>query len=302
MDPVIIEVAINGITSAERNPHTPRQPADIAAESLRCIEGGAAIIHNHIDDLHTTGLRAAARYAEGWQDVLAAYPDAILCPTATIAPTMEERLAHYAPCARRGARMAPVDMGSLNIADTADDGAPGAMRFQNLNDFNLLDSLLACLDSVGLGPSIAIYEPGFLRATLAYQRAGKLPAGSQIKLYFGGDYDLLGTRPHREQKERAVSFGLPPTRAALEAYLDMLGDNPLPWAVAVLGGDMVNSEVCALALERGGHLRIGLEDYGGPGQPTNMELLEAAVAACNAAGRRPATPAEAAAILGLPGR
>ena len=103
--------------------------------------------------------------------------------------------------------------------------------------------------------------------------------------------------------ERGLSgapFGLPPTRAGLEAYLDLLGDAPIPWAVSVVGGDVGRSDVAQLALERGGHLHLGLEFYGGDRQPTNAELVGEAVALCERAGRPVATCADAAGILGLP--
>ena len=53
------------------------------------------------------------------------------------------------------------------------------------------------------------------------------------------------------------------------------------------------------ALERGGHLRVGLEDYSGQDTPTNVELVERAAAVCADVGRPLATSAEAATILGL---
>jgi 3-keto-5-aminohexanoate cleavage enzyme len=68
----------------------------------------------------------------------------------------------------------------------------------------------------------------------------------------------------------------------------------------VVGGDIGRSEVAQLALERGGHLHLGLEFYGGDRQPTNAELVGEAVALCERAGRPVATCAEAADILGLP--
>jgi uncharacterized protein (DUF849 family) len=51
--------------------------------------------------------------------------------------------------------------------------------------------------------------------------------------------------------------------ALIDAYLAMLEDCDLPWAVSVVGGDVVASEVAPLALERGGHLHLGLEFYSG---------------------------------------
>jgi uncharacterized protein (DUF849 family) len=82
-------------------------------------------------------------------------------------------------------------------------------------------------------------------------------------------------------------------------YLDLMEGCDLPWAVSVVGGDVTASEVAPLALERGGHLHLGLEFYGGEGTPTNAELVAEAVALCDKAGRPVATPDEAAAILRL---
>ena len=36
-DPVIIEAAINGVTSKKQNPNTPKEPAEIADDALRCF-------------------------------------------------------------------------------------------------------------------------------------------------------------------------------------------------------------------------------------------------------------------------
>jgi uncharacterized protein (DUF849 family) len=47
-------------------------------------------------------------------------------------------------------------------------------------------------------------------------------------------------------------------------------------------------------------VRVGLEDYVGPSQPRNAELVRAIVAMAERAGRPVATPREAAAILRLP--
>ena len=43
MDPVIIECAINGVTSKATNPHVPVEPSEITADALACMSAGAAI-------------------------------------------------------------------------------------------------------------------------------------------------------------------------------------------------------------------------------------------------------------------
>ena len=47
--PVIIEAAINGMTSKEKNPNAPRAPEEITAEALLCLELGATIIQNTLE-------------------------------------------------------------------------------------------------------------------------------------------------------------------------------------------------------------------------------------------------------------
>ena len=68
----------------------------------------------------------------------------------------------------------------------------------------------------------------------------------------------------------------------------------------ILSGDVFDNGVARHALERGGHLRVGLEDYAGPRTPSNEEMVEAAVQLVREVGRPLATPAEAAKILDLP--
>ncbi len=82
----------------------------------------------------------------------------------------------------------------------------------------------------------------------------------------------------------------------------MLAGTGLPWSVAARGDDVVACGMAELAITRGGHVRIGLEDYAGPGEPSNVELLRALLEVIERLGKRPATPDEAAAILGLPER
>jgi uncharacterized protein (DUF849 family) len=74
------------------------------------------------------------------------------------------------------------------------------------------------------------------------------------------------------------------------------------WCGAGIGRHQATlNEWCA---ELGGHCRTGLEDNIRLDRrtlaPSNAALVERAVAICKAHGRRPATVAEARALLGLP--
>jgi uncharacterized protein (DUF849 family) len=296
-EPVIIEAAINGATPKERNPNTPRLPDEIAADALACLDAGAAIVHNHVDVVGVPGDEAAERYLEGWRAVFDERPDALLYPTTNFGPGVEGAYSHMAPLADKGnLRIGIIDPGSVNLGGCDTDGLPAAPGFVYANSFGDIRHQAELCRELQLGPSMAIFEPGWLRTALLYWRAGKLPQGAMIKLYFGGEAGYASGNAPRT----GAAFGLPPTRTALDAYCELLDGCDLPWSVAVIGGDIFESEMVRIALERGAHLHVGLEDFGGERTPTNLELVQQAVALCEEAGRPVATGDDAARILQLP--
>jgi uncharacterized protein (DUF849 family) len=291
--PVILEVALNGVSSKERNPHVPREPEEIAADTFRCLDAGAALIHAHNRDFSLRGRAAADDYLAAWRKVLARRPETLWYPTLAAAESAPARLEHVEILKREaGLRVGLVDPGSTNLGAPDADGLPAGIVYSNsYADIRYGFELCARLR---LGPSLAIYEPGFLRCALAYHRAGRLPAGALVKLYFGGEWGMWGTG-------RGVTFGLPPTEHALLAYLDLLEGTGLPWSVSVWGGDLLQTPIARLALERGGHLHVGLEEHFDPERkPTNQELVREAAELVAKVGRPLASGAQAAAILGLP--
>src|SRR5580704_15283269 len=196
-EPVILELAVNGATPRHRNHHVPRTPAEITEAALAGIESGAAIVHNHNDEPMFTadGVHAVEPYLAAW------------------GPELE----------RRGmGGMSLVDTGSVNLGLTSDGAiAADAAAGPYANSLADVEYMFTRSGELGAAPSISVFEPGFLRTTLAWQRSGRLPPGAMVKLYFGGE----------------LEFGLRPTAAALEAYLELLEPSGLPWSVAVLGGD-----------------------------------------------------------------
>ena len=273
--PVIVEAAINGA-----NPDAPRLPGEIAQTALACFDAGAAIVHNHIDVMGGAADAVAARYREGWDPVLAQRPDALLYPTINGIGSVEERYSHIAPLAESGVlRIGVSDPGSVNLGP----------RFVYVNSGDDIAYQWDLCERYDLVPTLAIFEPGFLRAALSYWRAGKYPAGTMIRFYFGGD---------EPEADGGFWFGMPPTELSLDAYLAMLDGCPLPWSVAVLGSDIFDTALPELALERGGHLRVGFEDHKGAAV-TNEELVARAAKLVEQSGRPLASCAETAAMLGL---
>jgi uncharacterized protein (DUF849 family) len=290
---LILEVALNGLTSPEKNRHVPRSPAELRTDALACLEAGAAILHAHSPDMRATGAEAARDYLAAWAPLVAERPDVLWYPTLCQGAGMATMTSHWEPLAREARlRIGAFDPGSTNLGLPGEDGLPSGVVYGVSYD-DVRAAFAAC-ERLALGPSLGVYEPGALRTVLAWRRAGRLPRGTLVKLYFGGEYGLFATRP-------GVSFGLPPTARALDAYLELLEGSGLSWSVSVWGGDLFATPIARLALERGGHLHVGIEEFFSPErEPSNLELVREAAALAAAVGRPLATPAEAAKLLDLP--
>jgi len=288
--PLIVEAALNGATPQAIQPHAPRTTEEIVATARACLDAGAAIVHHHNAEGLGDARHEAAPYVAVWRAVLGTHPDALLYPTMGSGgphTTIAERYAHVEALADAGLlRMGLVDPGSVSLGPVGRDGLPAPVDLVYVNSFADARHMIDVCRARGAGASVSVFDPSFLRVALAYHDRGALPP-AKIQLYFGGD---------------ALPFGLPPTQAGLDAYLAMLEGTGLPWMVGVIGGDVLQTPLAELAIARGGHLRVGLEDYAGPRRPRNEELVAEAVELARRHGRRVATAREAAEMLGIAAR
>ena len=289
-DPLVIEVALNGVSSKQSNPHVPIGVDEIVADARACIGAGATIVHQHDDfaafaEPGAAGM--AALSAATYRPLLTEFPGLLCYPTADFlaGPDDVANWGHHELLAAEGLiRLALLDPGSVTFGGVDADGLPAGGVVYGSTYAEIAHVVERCT-ALRLGPSIAIYEPGWLRVVLAYARAGRLPQGAFVKLYFGGD---------------RMPFGLPPSRWSLGVYLEMLDGVDLPWAVACLGGDVVATGLAEAAILSGGHVRVGLEDFAGDRTPTNAELVTQVVDLADRLGRPLADRAGAAEVLRLP--
>lgn len=289
--PLIIEASLNGSTKKSVNPNVPYSDDEIVADALACMEAGAALIHNHTEEaiIGGSGKLDSELYARPWRRLLQQRPDVILTPTMPVGQEgvpVEVRYSHVEALASEGIiAQGLCDPGSFNYAALDEEGLFSDSTYVYRNDCHDSRYYVETCRRLNIGLSISIFEPGFVKYIMAYWRAGKLPPGGMIKFYLGSN---------------EMPFGLPPTKASLEAYLGMIEESDLPWLVSSFGDDCVGCGLAEEAIKRGGHVQVGLEPYVGDRTPTNVELVNEVVEIA-ARYRRPiATPAQAAEILSLP--
>jgi 3-keto-5-aminohexanoate cleavage enzyme len=282
--PVVIEAAVTPY-----RPGTPLQTADeMVREAKACLAAGAAIIHHH-HDFRLSQQDAITQVLEIESEILGDYPSALLYMDYLRGTTIEEKYAYLEPLYNAGfLRMFAIDPGHTMFDITDEDGLPSQFAEAGFT-FTECDEMIKFANRVAAPISVGIYEPGHLRWTRAYAAAGKLPTGSLVKLYLPDSYSL-GGKPR-------VSVGLYPTIASVDMYVSMLQGVDIAWQVSIPGGVLLDSPIARHALERGGHLRVGIEDTGGRTPMTNVETVAAAVELAKDVGRPVVQGAAASAAL-----
>jgi 3-keto-5-aminohexanoate cleavage enzyme len=274
MKPVVIAVAITGSVPRKRdNPAVPITPAEQIESILEAFEAGASLAHIHVRNPDESPSSDPALFAKVHEGIRT------LCPGIIVQFSTGGR--GRDPAARGSALLLKPDMASL---------ATGSVNFPTIvyeNSASFVEILAAELQKNGVLPEIEVFDLSHIHA------AKKL-----------ADCGLISDRPH-VQFVMGIKNALPAEPQILDHLYSELR-RVLPratWTAAGIGRHQV--EVMDWALARGASaVRTGLEDNIRVTKDrlarSNAELVRLAVAACERHGRRPATPAEARAILGLP--
>ena len=269
MRKVWIEAALNGPWGRERQPLMPISVDELISEGISACKAGAAIIHLHAYDTGT-GLQKDdwelyAAVIEGIRSKV----DALVYPTIPLAGSgyagslcsPKERYRHVQELAVRDRlEIAAVDPGSVNFIrfDEAEAWDSGFV-YQNPTDH--IREGLHVMALHGIRPSFAIYEPGFTRAGAALSAVESNLLLPLYRFMFSDEF----------------AWGFPPSDKYLAAHLSLLEEvaPDAPWMVAGLGVNILR--LASAAVERGGHIRVGLEDAPWNSVMTNVQWVEAAV-------------------------
>lgn len=295
-DAVIIEVGANEGAGRGVNPHVPIAPDEVAADGRRCRDAGATMLHWHARDpasedqmLGDVDLYAAA-LAPMHADGLLAYPS---YPVDGVAP--RHRLDHvWALHDRAGLELAPIDLGSVSTVPWN----------AHLHDFVGLDWLRTQSGIVDNPLTFVVDAVEMAAARGMACTFGAFDVGcSRILGMLHDSGRLTGPVVHKVFLSEGWAVGPKPSEAALDLHVAQLPDGlDVEWmAVPYSHHDpAVVERLCRAALERGGHVRVGVGDSPAANPAaTNAELVERVVAWAADAGRPVATPEQVRTRLGL---
>jgi uncharacterized protein (DUF849 family) len=274
MRPVVVAVAITGSVPRKRdNPALPTTPAEQIASTREAFEAGASLVHIHVRNPDESSSSDPALFAE----VLAGVREA--CPGMIVQFSTGGRGRDQA--ARGSALplkpdMASLATGSVNFPLAVYENAPA-----------LVEDLAARMREHGVRPEIEIFDLSHLHAARRLVEAGLIGEAPHVQF-------VMGVKNALPAEEPLIDILLAETRRVLPKAT---------WTAAGIGVNQ--ARVMEWALARGaGAVRTGLEDNIRLSKErlarSNAELVEVAVALMARHDARPATSAEARAMLGLP--
>jgi len=263
--PVMIMVAPTGARKTKRdNPAIPLSPAEIAEEVARCAAAGASIAHLHARNPDGSPTQSLEVYREIADRIRGRCDIVLQMSLGTKGFTLEQAIE---PVVLRP------EMVSLPLDAFRGDDAEGQEG---------VHEMARQVRSHGVRPELSVYDERMLDGALGLIRSGAV----EPPACFGF---ILADPP--SMKEGATKMMQLATALPAGSH----------WWVARGGRHALGLR--ALAVELGGHVRVGFEDSvldfdESRPAPSNAYLVERMAKLCEALGRRIATPAEARAAIG----
>ena len=266
---LIITAAVVGAeTMREHTPHVPYTPEEIAQEALRCRQAGAAMVHIHGRREDGTPTQDRETFRQILEEIRSRTDVLVQFSTGgALGMSVEERI--------EGLDLKP-DMATLTC---------GTVNFGEevfLNSLPMIRQIATRLRELSIRPEIEIFEVGMVDTAVRLVAEGLLEEPLHFDFVLGVP-GAMGGQPEN------LTFLVSRTPAGST------------WSVAGVG--RWELPLARLAVERGGHVRVGLEDniYLRKGQLArgSWELVQEVAGWAEAQGRPLATPAQAARMLRL---
>jgi uncharacterized protein (DUF849 family) len=287
-DKLILTCAVTGgHPNVHSHPDYPITPEQIAQNCLDAAQAGAAIVHIHVRD-PKTGMRSGElalfrevvdRIRDSGSDVLINLttsegarftpgPDnpQIGGPGTTLVHP-QERLVHIEELKPD---ICTLDVGTFNFGEVIFVNTPEHLRI-----------MAARIQELGVKAEIEVFEPGHIMFAHKLIEEGLIDGPPMFQLCLG------------------IPHASPATPEILNVMKNLLPDNAR-WSA--FGISRWEFDIVAQAACQNGNCRVGLEDnlYIRKGEfASNRQLVERAVRIIRELGREPATPAQAAKILGI---
>jgi 3-keto-5-aminohexanoate cleavage enzyme len=270
--PCIITVAITGsVPQKADNPAVPITVAEQVASTHEAFEAGAALVHAHVRKDDGSPTSDPGRFAELVEGVRKHCPGMII----------QLSTGGRSGAGRERGGMIPLkpDMCSLST---------GSCNFPTRvyeNSPDLVDWLAAEMQGHRVKPEIEAFDLSMIFKAVEMRKAGKIDGPLHVQFVMG------------------VKNAMPVDRETFEFYVATLKRlaPDATWTGAGIGRDQITLN--RWSLELGGHCRTGLEDNVRLDRatlaPSNAALVRRVVEMAHEYDRRPATVAEARAILRL---
>jgi 3-keto-5-aminohexanoate cleavage enzyme len=271
--PVVVAVAITGSVPRKKdNQNLPVLPSEQIASTRAAFEAGASLVHIHVRHDDETPSSDSDRFAQvqaGIREV---------CPGMIIQFSTGGR--GRDPAARGLSLVHRPDMASLST---------GSVNFPTIvyeNPTSLVNDLAARMREHRIAPEIEIFDLSHIHAARRLIDEGMIGPSPHIQF-------VMGVKNAMPADEVLLDILLAETRRVIPGAT---------WTAAGIGREQMR--VMEWALVRGADaIRTGMEDNIRVSKDRlttgNAELVGLAVEVIGRHGRRPATPAEAHAILNL---
>jgi 3-keto-5-aminohexanoate cleavage enzyme len=279
-DLCVITCAVTGVLANRKQcAGIPYTPAEIADETKRAYDAGAAVVHIHARNPDGSPTFSPAMFAEIKAEIKKRCPIILNFSTGTISEDVSEQQTYLR---ESKPELGALNMGTMNYAKYSDKRKDFVFDMVFPNTYEKIRKLLTVMNESGVKPELECFDAGHTHGIWPLLDMGVLKPPLQFSFILG----VLG--------------GIPPMVESLQLQTKIM---PAGSEWEVIGISHTGWRMIGAALALGGNVRAGLEDNlylpSGEMARSNGDLIETAARMVRDCGRKVASVDEAREILSL---